>query len=104
MRGGSGVSDVEWLVNTDEVRVRINTLQPGQGTAWHHHSVVTDDVLAMDGRVEVELRDPTGTVVLMPGEHHRTPAGRVHRVLNRGEGPVRYLLIQATGQYDFVED
>jgi mannose-6-phosphate isomerase-like protein (cupin superfamily) len=93
----------EWLARTDDVRVRIHTLAPGQGTAWHLHRVVTDDVFGLDAGIEVALRDPDEAALLRPGERQRIAPGRVHRVRNVAAAPARYLLVQATGTYDFVE-
>jgi quercetin dioxygenase-like cupin family protein len=99
----SRFAEVEWIARTADVAVRVNTLAPGQGTPWHYHSVVTDDVFALDQAVEVDLRGPDQAVVLAPGQRQRIVAGRVHRVINRSAAPLRYLLVQATGAYDFIE-
>ncbi len=103
MPGGSRVAEVEWIAKTAEVGVRINTLAPGQGTPWHYHTAVADDVFCLEHPVEVGLRGPDETITLRPGQRQSIPAGRVHRVVNRAGVPVRYLLVQATGRYDFVE-
>jgi quercetin dioxygenase-like cupin family protein len=84
------------------VGVRINTLEAGQATPWHHHSVVADDIFALEDPLEIGLRGPDETVGLAPGQRQHIPSGRIHRVVNRGSGPLRYLLIQATGTYDFI--
>ena len=95
--------DVEWLARTAEVQVRVNRLGPGQGTPWHLHSAVTDDVFCLEEGLEVDQRDPDEVASLQPGERVRIPPGRVHRVVNTTAHSVRYLLVQATGRYDFVE-
>jgi quercetin dioxygenase-like cupin family protein len=94
---------VEWLARTDDVQVRVNTLAPGQGTPWHLHTVVDDHVFCLDAGLEVHLRAPDAVVALRPGERQSIGAGRVHRVVNATAAPLRYLLVQATGRYDFVE-
>jgi quercetin dioxygenase-like cupin family protein len=96
------VDQVEWVVKTPEVGVRINTLAPGQATPWHHHSVVDDDIFCLADPIEIGLQDPDETRTLAPGQRQHIPAGQIHRVVNRNPGPVRYLLIQATGPYDFI--
>jgi quercetin dioxygenase-like cupin family protein len=96
-------TESEWIARTETVAVRVNTLAPGQGTPWHFHSTVTDDVFCMDDGIEVWLRSPDETIQLAPGQRQRVLAGRVHRVMNRASTPARYLLIQATGPYDFIE-
>lgn len=92
--------DVEWIVKTDTVGVRVNTLGPGQATPWHFHSAVADDVFCLETPVEIGLRAPDETVTLAPGQRQHIDAGRVHRVANPAGSPARYLLVQA-GTYDF---
>jgi len=96
-------SGVEWIARTDDVAGRLNPLAPGRGTPWHFHTVVTDDVFCLEAELEIGLRGPDEIVTLRPGERQRIAPGRVHRVVNRSERPVRYLLVQATGKYDFNE-
>ncbi|HEY6100683.1 MAG TPA: cupin domain-containing protein [Anaeromyxobacter sp.] len=93
--------DVEWIARTDTVGVRVNTLAPGQATPWHIHTEVADDVFCLETPIEVGLRHPDETVTLAPGQRRHIPVRRVHRVANRGRTAARYLLVQATGRYDF---
>ena len=93
--------EVEWIAKTAEVGVRVNTLAPGAATPWHYHSVVGDDVFCLETPVEVALREPDETLRLAPGQRVHIAPGRVHRVSNPGAAPARYLLVQATGRYDF---
>jgi quercetin dioxygenase-like cupin family protein len=93
--------EVEWIAKTDAVAVRVLTLGPGKATPWHFHTTVADDVFGLETPVEVGLRGPEETVTLAPGQRQRIAPGRVHRVANPGSGPARYLLVQATGPYDF---
>jgi len=72
--------DVEWIVKTDTVGVRVNTLGPGQATPWHFHTAVADDVFCLETPVEIGLRAPDETVTLAPGQRQHIDAGRVHRV------------------------
>ena len=92
---------VEWLAQTEDVGVRVNTLGPNGATPWHFHSVVTDNVFCLDEGLEIGLRGPDETVALRPGQRQEIAPKRVHRVVNRSSNPLRYLLIQATGRYDF---
>lgn len=94
---------VDWLAKTETVRVRIATLGPHQGTPWHFHTVVVDNVFCLEDGLEIGLRGPEETVRLRPGQRREIPPGRVHRVVNTTGAPLRYLLIQATGAYDFNE-
>jgi quercetin dioxygenase-like cupin family protein len=92
--------EVEWLLRTETAGVRVNTLGPGQATPWHRHTEVADDVFCLETPIEIGLRGPDETVALAPGQRRHIPAGRVHRVANRGAAPARYLLVQV-GRYDF---
>ena len=96
-------AETEWIARTETVAVRVHTLAPGQGSPWHFHTVVTDDVFCMDDGIEVRLRSPDETVPLAPGKRQRIAAGRIHQVVTTGPAPARYLLVQATGPYDFNE-
>ena len=103
MVGTDRFAAVEWIARTDGVGVRINTLAAGEATPWHFHSAVTDNVFCLEEGIEVGLRDPDSTRTLRPGERLEIPPGRVHRVANRAGRESRYLLVQATGRYDFNE-
>ncbi len=95
-------SAVEWIVRTDEVGVRINTLSAGRGTPWHFHSAVTDNTFCLEESIEIWLREPEERVALRPGQRIEVPPRRVHRVFNPSGREVRYLLVQV-GRYDFNE-
>lgn len=101
MATGPSFDEVEWIARTDTVGVRVNTLAAGGATPWHFHTAVADDVFCLEAPVEVGLRAPDETVALSPGQRVHVAPGRVHRVVNRGGKPARYLLVQATGAYDF---
>ena len=93
----------EWLAKTDQVQVRVSTLKPHGDVPWHFHSVITDNIFGLEEGLEVGLRDPEETVSLLPGQRQDIAPGRVHRVVNKTARPLRYLLIQGTGRYDFNE-
>lgn len=103
MPQSSTATNVEWIVKTDDVRVRVTALGPKECSAWHFHKVVTDNVFCLDDEIRVELRAPDETVALGAGGRQEIPPGRVHRVVNPCAHPVRYLLVQGTGTYDFNE-
>ncbi len=96
-------ADVEWLAKTDDVGVRVNTLGPNAATPWHFHTAVTDNVFCLDEGLEIGLRGPDETVAMRPGQRLEICPRRVHRVVNTSTRPLRYLLVQATGKYDFHE-
>ena len=96
-------AEVEWLARTDDVGVRVNTLGPNAATPWHFHTVVTDNVFCLDEGLEIGLRGPDETVAMRPGQRLEIAPRRVHRVVNTSPRPLRYLLVQAAGRYDFHE-
>ena len=91
----------EILIETQDVRVRIMTLESGQATAWHYHTEIADSMFCLDGPLAVEYRDPGARIELANGQHCDVAVKRVHRVVNPGPGEVRYLLVQGVGRYDF---
>ena len=95
--------EVEWLARAETVRVRVLALRPNEGTPWHFHTAVTDNVFCLEEGLEVALRGPDVNVRLRPGGRQDIPPGRVHRVVNTTASALRYLLVQATGHYDFNE-
>jgi len=78
------------------------TMDPGESTPWHYHSVVTDIFFCLAGPMEVHLQGPSEVVTLACGERYDVAPERVHRAVNSGAGAVRYLLLQGVGQYDFI--
>jgi quercetin dioxygenase-like cupin family protein len=93
--------EIEWIARTETVGVRVNTLGPEAATPWHFHTAVADDVFCLETPIEIGLRGPDETVKLSPGQRLHIAPGRVHRVANPRSAPARYLLVQATGPYDF---
>jgi quercetin dioxygenase-like cupin family protein len=89
------------VIETPDVRVTLMTLAPGEATPWHTHSAVTDTAFRLDGKVEVQAREPEAVFRLAPGEPCVMPPGRPHRVANAGGSPCRLLLVQGVGPYDF---
>jgi quercetin dioxygenase-like cupin family protein len=95
------IAGKELIAESPDVRVTLMTLAPGEGTPWHRHSTVTDTAFRLDGEVEVQAKGPDETIRLAPGLPCRMEPGRVHRVVNLGAGPCRFLLVQGGGAYDF---
>jgi quercetin dioxygenase-like cupin family protein len=91
----------EVILETENVRVRILTLDAGQATAWHYHSEVTDKMLCLQGQIAIEYQDPQERVDLNPGGRCEVTVERTHRVVNTGPEIAKYLLVQGMGRYDF---
>jgi quercetin dioxygenase-like cupin family protein len=98
------VKKAETLIETDDVRVRVLELSPGQTNPWHYHTEITDHMVGLSGDLLVRLRDPAEEIALAPGSRCQVATGRVHQVLNRSTlEPAQYLLVQGVGRYDFIQ-
>ncbi len=91
----------EIVLETENVRVRIMSLENGAATAWHYHTEVTDSMFCLDGPVAVEFRNPDACIELVNGQHCDVSVKRVHRVVNLSTRQAKYLLVQGIGHYDF---
>jgi quercetin dioxygenase-like cupin family protein len=95
----------ETLIQTDNVRVRIMELLPGDATPWHFHREVTDHLVGLTGLILVRLKQSEAVVELLPGQRFTVEVSQVHQVANgSSSAPASYLLIQGVGRYDFNTD
>jgi quercetin dioxygenase-like cupin family protein len=90
------------LVQTADVRIVEYTLNPGDSHPWHYHTEVTDRVYCLEGLIAVDIRQPSESRVLRPGDSSEVAQRIVHHVSNAGDGTSRYLLVQALGKYDYI--
>ena len=94
----------EVVARAEGLLVRIYTLARGQEVPWHHHSAITDTFVCLEGALRVQTRDPDELHLLQPGQTVAVPPGRPHVVSGPDHAPVRFLLVQGVGDYDFVPD
>lgn len=90
------------IVQTADVRVVEYTLQRGDSHPWHYHTQVSDRIYCLEGLIGVEVKTPSQTVLLQPGDNCEVPPKAVHHVSNAGDDTSRYLLVQALGKYDYI--
>lgn len=79
-------------------------LDPGASSGpYHVHHATEELLLVLDG--EATLRSPDGERVLTRGEvvHFSLGAPGAHQILNRSDGPVRYLMVAAHTGTDVIE-
>ena len=83
---------------------RISELQisPTQKVPWHYHSNVQDTFYVLEGCIRVFLQSPKEEVTLKRGETYSVPPRRPHLVTNGGSTSATFLVLQGTGEYDFV--
>lgn len=90
------------IAETDDLRVQILTLEPGEDVPWHHHTEVTDTFICLDGPMVVELKDPAKDVELNPGEQFAVAPFTGHRVVGKNDGRCRFVIVQGIGAHDFI--
>lgn len=83
---------------------RINelTISTKQKVPWHHHTRISDTFYVLEGRITVHLQDPKESRALAPGASFTVEPKRPHLVVNSGQGPATFLILQGLGEYDFV--
>jgi quercetin dioxygenase-like cupin family protein len=91
----------EVLVEVAGLRVQLVSLEAHQQVPWHEHSMVSDTIVAVAGKVVVDIGAPATRWHLEPGQRLAIPAGTAHSVSGDG-GPCRFLNIHAGGAYDFL--
>ena len=73
-----------------------------QQVPWHYHNHVQDTFYVLTGEMRLFLQNPKQEVRLKPGETFSAAACRPHLVTNGGAVPMRFLVLQGIGEYDYV--
>lgn len=95
------MKEIEVILRTDSVRVRIMSLDPHEVADWHYHTEVTDDIFCLTGEILVCTKEPDETAKLLPGKRCQIKTGKIHQLRNPGSDDASYLLVQGVGRYDF---
>lgn len=100
------VTSRAWVAEGSDVYVKEFTLREHEGIPWHHHSEVFDVFYCLEGKLNVYQKDvATGkdlpTISLSVGESAKVEVGTAHRPYNPGPGPMRFVIVQGVGKYDF---
>jgi len=95
------MKESEVIAKTDDVRVRVMTLNTREIADWHYHTQVTDDIFCLSGNILVRMKEPDEEIQLVPGHRCHVTKGRVHQLENLDLTEATYLLVQGTGGYDF---
>ena len=95
------MKETEVIAKTDNVRVRIMSLEPREIADWHFHTEVTDDIFCLTETIIVRMQEPDEENKLMPGQRCQIKTGRIHQLENLGDQGATYLLVQGIGKYDF---
>lgn len=89
------------LVATAEVRVTEITVAAGQPVPAHKHSHAQELCYCVAGELTVEIAGHPPTA-LHPGQRCIIAVEVVHRLINRGTEPCKFLLIHCGGAFDFI--
>jgi len=99
--GNYRIEKRETLARTDELRLVVLTLAPGEEVPWHWHNNVKDVVLCMEGPMVVETRAPRERFELAHGDTCTVPAKRAHRVSGKDGGRCKFAILQGVGEFDY---
>lgn len=96
------MKEIEVILKTDNVRVRIMSLEAREVADWHFHTEVTDDIFCLTGTIIVRISRPDDKEIeLTPGQRCQIKTGTFHQLENADNEEATYLLIQGVGKYDF---
>ncbi|NKB48045.1 MAG: cupin domain-containing protein [Alphaproteobacteria bacterium] len=91
----------EVIAQSADMRFTLYTIDAGAQIPWHFHSEVSDWYICREGVFSVETQSPDHVETLSVGAMFQVPVRRVHRVVNQGDSPCRFALVQGLGAYDF---
>ena len=95
------MKESEIIAKTENVRVRIMTLDPREVADWHYHTEVTDEIFCLSGTITIRIKEPNEEHKIIPGQRCQIRTGRVHQLENLDAAEASYLLVQGIGKYDF---
>src|SRR6266702_1480541 len=72
------VKNVEPVVVSNDIQVRVFTLAHGDVIPWHYHRESTDHYFVLRGTLTIETRSPDNRCVLPVGERYRIGTARVN--------------------------
>ena len=96
-----GLKRMDILTLQPELRVVVQAHGPYECVPWHTHDNIADTFLAMEGYVQVAVKDPDDVIVLAPGEIYSVPAGQPHFVSGADGGECTVMVVQGVGIYNY---
>ena len=96
------VAGYETVMEGEDMRAIVLTLDRGQAVPWHYHSTTTDSFICLKGPMVVETRGSQNTYVLNAGERCAVPPMTAHHVHGLDDGPCQFMVLQGAGVYDNV--
>ncbi len=105
IKDASGLYDFEvhqYHAERPGFRITEIELSKKQQVPWHYHNHVQDTFYVLSGEMRLFLQHPKQEVRLKPGETFAAAPKRPHLVTNAGAAPMRFLVLQGIGEYDYV--
>jgi len=90
------------LIEEIEARVARITLEPGEISPRHYHSMVVENIVCLSGEFKIMRSGSSSGQILSPGQLCEIPPKEEHYIINTSNSPSEYLLVQK-GDYDFVQ-
>ena len=90
------------IAETDDLRVQILSLEPGEEIPWHYHTVVTDTFICLEGPTIVNTRSPDAKYELAVGEAFEVPPHTAHQVMPETGSRCRFVIVQGIGPHDYI--
>ena len=95
------VKNVEPVVVSNDIQVRVFTLAQGDVIPWHYHRESTDHYFVLQGALTIETRGPDNRRVITVGERYKILPGTAHCVSNESTSECQFLLVQGVGKYNW---
>jgi quercetin dioxygenase-like cupin family protein len=105
VKDSSGLYEVErraYYAERPGFRIAELQISPTQKVPWHYHTNVHDTFYVVEGAIRIFLQNPKQEVSLQRGETFSVTPKRPHLVTNAGDSSAVFLVLQGTGEYDFV--
>ena len=67
------ISGYETVMEGEDMRAVVLTVDQGQNVPWHYHSTITNSFVCLKGPMVVETRAPRNTYVRNAGERCAVP-------------------------------
>lgn len=97
------VTDIEVIVKSDDIVVRLFTLMPGERIPWHYHEQSTDHYFVLEGILTVETGEDGAMEEQAAGGRAAVVPFQRHQISNRSDAKTRFLLVQGVGKYDWIK-
>lgn len=96
-----GLKRMDILALQPDLRAVVQAHGPFECVPWHTHDNIADTFFAMEGYVQIAIKDPDDAVVLAPGEIYSVPAGQPHFVSGADGKECTVMVVQGVGIYNY---